>query len=113
MRQPTLFESKQRQEIENIILYALGEFQKRGHKLAERELALDRLLGAFRRAFEHFQTKQPSDEEIALFLEKLGAKVKPIPTFFAKHPFRITVPTALAERAKSFFQEKNDEQRSR
>ncbi|MCS6873928.1 MAG: hypothetical protein N2Z23_10635 [Pyrinomonadaceae bacterium] len=107
MKQQSLFDEVQHCEIEKIALYALGEFQTRGHKLADRQLALDRLLGAFRRAAEHFQATQLTDEQIAETLERLGAKVKKVPSFFAKHPFRITVPLSLAEKARKFFDEQN------
>ena len=104
MNQPTLFEAKtQPIEIEKIILYALGDFQSRKKVLAERELALDRLRGAFKRAAETFEVEEPTDELIAETLEKLGAKVVRVPSFVAKHPFRITVQTELAERAFEFY----------
>ena len=48
-RQLNLFDVKTI-EVEKILLYALGEFQSRGKVLADRELALDRLRGAFKRA---------------------------------------------------------------
>lgn len=100
MNQPTLFESKAESEkIEEILLYALGEFQSRGFVLAERELPLDRLLGAFKRAAEHFKVSELTDEQIAENLEKLGAKIKRLPGFVAKHPFRITVLNSLAEKS--------------
>jgi hypothetical protein len=106
MNQPTLFEAKTHGvETEHLTLYALGEFQSRGKVLAERELALDRLRGAFRRAAERFQTAELSDEKIAKALEGLGAKVVKVPSFVAKHPFRVTVHSDLAERAKIHFQE--------
>jgi hypothetical protein len=106
MNQPTLFEAKTpAAETEHLTLYALGEFQSRGKVLAERELALDRLRGAFRRAAERFQTAELSDEKIAKALEGLGAKVVKVPSFVAKHPFRVTVHSDLAERAKIHFQE--------
>jgi len=106
MNQPTLFEASAPEiEIEKLTLYALGEFQSRGKLLAQRELALDRLRGAFKRASEHFQTTELADEKIAETLEKLGAKIVKVPSFVAKHPFRITVHVDLAERAKIFFRE--------
>ena len=56
MNQPTLFESNaETAQTEEVLLYALGDFQSRGLVLADRELPLDRLLGAFKRAFEHFR----------------------------------------------------------
>ena len=104
LNQPNLFEEKTI-EIEKLALYALGEFQSRGLRLAERELALDRLLGAFKRAAEVFQTEELSDEQIAEGLEKLGAKIVKVPSFVAKHPFRVTVSFEIAERAKQFYSE--------
>jgi hypothetical protein len=77
-QQPNLFDVKTI-EVENILLYALGEFQSRGKVLADRELALDRLRGAFKRATEKFGTEEFSDEEIAKGLEKLGSKVIRVP----------------------------------
>ena len=87
------------------MLYALGEFQSRGFVLAERELPLDRLLGAFKRAAEHFNIAEISDEKIAENLEKLGAKINKLPSFVAKHPFRITINQNLAEKSVSVFNE--------
>ena len=103
MNQPTLFEQKST-DTEKIILYALGDFQSRKKVLAERELALDRLRGAFKRAAEVFEVEEPTDELIAETLEKLGAKVVKVPSFVAKHPFRVTVQTELAEKAFEFYQ---------
>lgn len=103
-RQPNLFDNKVI-EIEKILLYALGEFQSRGKVLAERELALDRLRGAFKRATEKYNLEEFSDEEIAKGLEKLGSKVIKVPNFVAKHPFRVTVQVSLAEKAKQIYQD--------
>lgn len=104
MEQPTLFEPKtQNIEAERIILYALGDFQSRKKVLAERELALDRLRGAFKRACEVFGVEELSDESLVETLEKLGANVKKRPSFVAKHPFNVTVQTELAERALEFY----------
>lgn len=105
MNQPTLFEPKTA-EIEKVILYALGDFQSRKKVLAERELALDRLRGAFKRACEVFEIDEMNDEQIAENLEKLGAKVVKVPIFVAKHPFRVTVQTELAEKSFEFFKTK-------
>lgn len=106
MNQPELFETKTpNAEIENILLYALGDFQSRGKVLADRELALDRLRGAFKRAAEKFGIEELTDERIAENLEKLGAKVVKIPSFVAKHPFRITVSNDLAFKAKGFYKQ--------
>ncbi|MCA1623116.1 MAG: hypothetical protein LC768_17200 [Acidobacteria bacterium] len=104
--QPTLFETKANNvETERVLLYALGEFQSRGKVLAERELALDRLRGAFKRATEKFGLEEFSDEKIAEGLGKLGANVRRVPNFVAKHPFRVTVQNELAERAKEIYQD--------
>lgn len=106
MNQPTLFDAKtQNIEIEKLLLYALGEFQSRGKILAERELALDRLRGAFRRASERFQTDELEDETIVDSLEKMGAKIVRKPSFVAKHPFRVTIESGLAERAKELYKQ--------
>jgi hypothetical protein len=104
VNQPTLFEPTS-VDIERLLLYALGEFQSRGKVLADRPLALDRLRGAFKRASEKFQTEELSDEKIAETLEKLGAKVIRKPSFVAKHPFRVTIQTVLAERASDVYRE--------
>lgn len=108
--QPTLFEAKNENvRIEEVLLFALGEFQSRGKVLATRELALDRLRGAFKRATEKFGLEEFSDETIAENLEKLGAKVVQVPSFVAKHPFRVTVSQNTAERALQFYNEKINE----
>src|SRR6185369_2839427 len=92
MNQPELFEPKtENAEIEKVLLYALGDFQSRKKVLAERELALDRLRGAFKRAAEKFGMAELSDEKIAENLEKLGTKIVRLQSFIAKHPFRVTV----------------------
>ena len=106
MNQPTLFEEHaENEQIEQILLYALGDFQSRGMQLVERELPLDRLLGAFKRAAEHFNSAELSDEKIAAGLQKLGANIKKVPSFVAKHPFRITISIDMAERAEQFHSE--------
>lgn len=102
--QPNLFETKSEEiEINKIIFYALGDFQSRGKVLAMRELPLDRLRGAFKRASEKFGVNELSDDQIAETLETLGAKVKKVPSFVAKHPYRVTVSDELAEKAKTLF----------
>ena len=109
--QPNLFEIEtDAPEIEKILLFALGEFQSRGKILADRELALDRLRGAVKRACEKFGASELPDKKIAESLEKLGASVKEIPSFVAKHPFRITATTNLAVKARAFYEAslKND-----
>lgn len=106
MNQPTLFESgTENADIERVLLYALGEFQSRGKILAQRELALDRLRGAFKRASEHFQMAELPDEKIAETLGKLGAKIVKVPSFVAKHPFRVTVHKDLAEESFEFYKQ--------
>ena len=104
--QPNLFDGAAKTvERETVVLYALGEFQSRGKILAGRELALDRLRGAFKRAAEKFDVAEFADDAIAETLERLGAKIKRVQSFVAKHPFRITVAHSLAERAKEFYKE--------
>lgn len=104
MNQTELFESNtSNNEIEKVLLYALGEFQSRKKVLAERELALDRLLGAFKRAAEKFGIAELTDEEIAENLEKLGATVVRLQSFIAKHPFRVTVSSELARKSADFY----------
>jgi hypothetical protein len=108
MRQSTFFDRESKAngpEAERILLYALGDFQARGKVLAERDLPFDRLRGAFRRAAEVFAAPELNDEEVAAALSAIGANVRRVPTFFAKHPFRVVVPTPLAERAHAFFRE--------
>ena len=104
MNQPKLFDPQtENAEIEKVLLYALGEFQARKKVLAERELALDRLRGAFKRATDKFGIDEMQDEELAENLEKLGTKVVRLQSFIAKHPFRVTVSNELAFRAKEFY----------
>src|SRR5919107_861272 len=108
MRQPTFFDKESGAKgvaAERVLLYALGEFQARGLVLAGRDLPFDRLRGAFRRAAEAFGVEELGDEEAAASLAALGAQVRRVPTFVAKHPFRVVVPAALAERARAFFLE--------
>jgi hypothetical protein len=106
MNQPTLFDEELKTvETERLILYALGEFQTRGKVLANRELPLDRLRGAFRRAAEHFKAEEVSDVILAQELEFLGAKIVTVPSFVAKHPFRVTVQPELAEHALEFYRQ--------
>jgi hypothetical protein len=113
MNQPELFEPKTpNPEIEKVLLYALGDFQSRKKVLADRELALDRLRGAFKRAAEKFGVPEFSDEKIAETLEKLGAKIVKVPSFVAKHPFRVTVSFETAERARQFYSETLTQEKS-
>lgn len=104
MDQPTLFdENASRMEAEKIVLFALGDFQSRKKVLVDRELALDRLRGAFKRACERFGRAEMADEEIAGMLEKLGARVTELPPFVAKHPYRVTVSRDLADQAAAAY----------
>jgi hypothetical protein len=106
MRQPTFFETEGEPigvDPERVLLFALGEFQVRGKVLAGRDLPFDRLRGAFRRAAEVFGVGELGDEDAAAALSALGAQVRRVPSFVAKHPFRVTVPAPLAERARAFF----------
>lgn len=108
MRQDNFFEREQKPtdaETEQLALYALGDFQARGKILAERSLPLDRLRGAFRRAAEKFGVHELADEPLVAVLNSLGAQVRRVPTFVAKHPFRIIVPPTLAERARQVYEE--------
>ncbi len=105
--QPTLFESNIA-DTEKVLLYALGDFQERGFELVGRKLPLDRLLGAFKRAFERFGIEELSDEKIAEALEKLGAKVDKVPNYVAKHPFRVTINAELAERSLEIYKSQNE-----
>ncbi len=109
MRQPTLFENKTADRLigsEEMVLYALGDFQSRGKILAERDLPLDRLRGALRRAAEVFGAEEMEDEQAVAALAALGAIVRRVPNFVAKHPFRVMVPTGVAERASVFHRAK-------
>jgi hypothetical protein len=92
-------------DAERVALYALGDFQARGKALAGRDLPLDRLRGALRRAAEAFGVDELEDEQAAAAFGALGATVRRVPTFFAKHPFRVVVHEELAERARLFLQE--------
>src|SRR5262245_47598304 len=108
MTQATLFSAATAapETLENVLLYALGEFQSRGHTLADRELAFDRLRGAFLRAFGKFGMAEPPDEQIVEALRKIDARVTEIPRFVAKRPYRITVGKALAGDARKAFDQK-------
>lgn len=108
MSQPTLFEKRRGQgaiDPERVVLYALGEFQARGLVLAQRDLPLDRLRGAFRRAAEAHNIEELSDEDAVAALKALGAEVRQVPAFVAKHPFRVIVPVELAERSRLTYEE--------
>ncbi|HEX8846849.1 MAG TPA: hypothetical protein VF791_19555 [Pyrinomonadaceae bacterium] len=108
MRQPTLFEKRGREsaiDIEQVVLYALGDFQGRGKVLAQRDLPLDRLRGALRRSTEAHGIEELSDTDAVAALRSLGADIRQVPPFVAKHPFRVTVSTELAERAQNVYRE--------
>ncbi|HYO62807.1 MAG TPA: hypothetical protein VER08_04040 [Pyrinomonadaceae bacterium] len=109
MRQPTFFErepARGEEDAERIVLYALGDFQARGKELVERDLPLDRLRGALRRAAEKFEADELADEPAVAAFAALGARVRRVPAFVAKHPYRVVVPAALAERARAFYAER-------
>lgn len=111
--QPKLFETEtETADIERVLLYALGEFQSRKKVLADRELALDRLRGAFKRAAEKFGVEEFSDMQIADNLEILGAKVVKLQSFIAKHPYRVTISNETAERAREFYNETLTQEKS-
>lgn len=101
--QPGLFDPKTSFEAADVIKYAMGDFQDRGFELAGRELALDRLLGALKRAYSAFDIVPLKDSSVAETLEALGTKVNQLPGFVAKHPYRITVPQELADESLEYF----------
>lgn len=108
MRQNSFFDVEAKpgeQDAARLVLYALGDFQARGKVLAGRDLPFDRLRGAFRRAAAAYNAAELDDESAAATLDALGAKVRRVPTFFAKHPFRVVVPEPLAEKSRHFFLE--------
>jgi hypothetical protein len=108
MRQPTFFEKPGGQgeiDTEQIVLYALGDFQARGLVLAQRDLPLDRLRGALKRATEAHGVEELSDEAAVAAFRALGAEVRQVPSFVAKHPFRVIVPVELAERSRLSYKE--------
>ena len=110
MKQTELFTERKTDHaiaLDHIVLYALADFQLRGKTLAERELPLDRLRGALRRAAEVFGVAELSDEEAASAIQMLGGRVRRVPPYVAKHPFRITVSTEVAERARQFYQDQD------
>jgi hypothetical protein len=108
MRQNSFFDVEAKpgeHDTARLVLYALGDFQERGLVLAGRDLPFDRLRGAFRRAAAAFNAPELDDESVAATLDALGAKIRRVPTFFAKHPFRVVVPEPLAEKSRRFFLE--------
>ncbi|QQS42442.1 MAG: hypothetical protein IPM63_05755 [Acidobacteriota bacterium] len=107
--QPGLFDPPAVDEkIGEAVLWALGEFQSRGFELAGRKLALDRLLGAIRRAFEEFGLWPVEDSEIAEQLRSAGAEVEELPGYVAKHPFRVTVRKQLSEASLKFYKDRTE-----
>lgn len=102
-RQHELFGTQERSRAadELLVLYALGDFQKRGKLLVDRDLPIDRLRGALKREAARAETSELNDECFAEVLGALGAHVKRVPAFIAKHPFRVTVSASLAERARA------------
>lgn len=108
MEQAKLFDRKKVEgaaDAERLVLYALGEFQSRGLALAARELPLDRLRGALRRAAEDLGVDELSDEASVAAFESLGARIRRVPPFVAKHPYRVTVGAELSELAREFYEE--------
>ncbi len=104
MNQPKLFDQMTDSvALEDVLLYALGDFQSRGKVLADRELALDRLHGAFLRAFTKLGIVEPSEEDIVNCLRKLGVRVVEVPNFVAKRPYRVTVDAEMSCRGFEFF----------
>ncbi len=111
MRQPTLFEKRvdvDSSAAEKLVIRALGDFQSRGKELAQRELPLDRLRGALRRAADVMGVDELKDDQIAATLSRLGANVRQVPSFVAKHPYRITVPADLAKSALQAYRDSID-----
>jgi anti-sigma factor RsiW len=107
-QQPKLFAGKRAAdatERERLVLYALGEFQARGLALAGRELPLDRLRGALRSASEDLGIEELDDEASVEAFEAMGARVRRVPSFVAKHPFRVMISGDLAVRARKFYEE--------
>lgn len=108
MHQPNFFERQAEDPspvAEQVVIRALGEFQARGKLLAQRELPLDRLRGALRRAAESFEVAELTDEQVARALSALGADVRQVPPFVAKHPYRVTVQPELAEHALKVYRD--------
>jgi hypothetical protein len=108
MRQPPFFDRETPRSDasdERLVLYALGEFQARGLVLAGRDLPLDRLRGALRRASEAFGLEQLTDEQAVGAFAALGAQVQRRHPFAAKHPYHVIVPAELAERAARVYEE--------
>jgi hypothetical protein len=110
--QPGLFETRVDGDKElSLVKFALGEFQKRGFELAGRRLALDRLLGALRRAFEEYQVEYWSDDQVADAIRSLGAEVEEVPEYVAKHPYRVIVNVDLANECLEHYLQKTGEEK--
>src|SRR4028118_2129932 len=110
MKQTELFAEKKAEaahDLDRVVLYAFADFQLRGKTLAERELPLDRLRGALRRAADAFGVAELSDEAAVAAIQTLGGRVRRVPPYVAKHPFRVTVPAEVAERAKQFYRDRD------
>jgi len=113
LEQPGLFDAGTGDvSTDEVIRFALGDFQSRGFELAGRKLALDRLLGAFRRSFERFGIEPRGDAAIAEALSNAGAAVEEVPGYVAKHPYRVTVPAPLAKAGLDLFVERTAEEAS-
>lgn len=109
MKQTELFggnETTDAVQPDRVVLYALADFQLRGKTLAERDLPLDRLRGALRRAADALGVAELSDEDAVAAIQMLGGRVRRVPPYVAKHPFRVTVPAEVAERAKQFYRDR-------
>ena len=116
MDQPTFFDGDPNEkgpDAERLVLYALGDFQARGLVLAGRDLPLDRLRGALRRSAEAHGVEALGDEQAVAALAALGASVRRVPAFVAKHPYRVVVSAPLAERALDFLRETKKGRRAR
>ena len=110
MKQTELFADRETadvSELDRVVLYALADFQLRGKALAERELPLDRLRGALRRAADAYNVAELSDEDAVATIQTLGGRVRRVPPYVAKHPFRVTIPAEVAEHAKQFYRDRN------
>lgn len=107
MNQPKLFEqSTDSAALEDVLLYALGDFQSRGKVLIGRELALDRLHGAIQRAFQEFGVAELGDDVVADGLRQLGANVVEVPTYVAMRPYKVTVSEEIGRQAFALFTER-------
>lgn len=92
-------------KVETVVLYALGDFQARGHRLSGRWLPFDRLRGAFSRACKQLGCEVAPIQDILAELKYIGAEIIDLPDFMAKWPYRIRIPDELARRAAATFAE--------